>query len=119
MPQLKAKLKATTFFSEKLLWKICVLANRHTNIATGLAVFACPPTYLLVTLLAYCFRDVFTLELVLYGPALLAIIPVLLMKESTRWLIAKGRLQEAKENIIYIAKMNGKVRIAFGKLPPK
>ena len=80
-----------------------------------MAVFACPPTYLLVTLLAYCFRDVFTLELVLYGPALLAIIPVLLMKESTRWLIAKGRLQEAKENIIYIAKMNGKVRIAFEK----
>ena len=92
---------------------------RHTNIATGLAVFACPPTYLLVTLLAYCFREVFTLELVLYGPALLAIIPVLLMKESTRWLIAKGRLQEAKENIIYIAKMNGKVLIAFEKLPPK
>ena len=80
-----------------------------------MAVFACPPTYLLVTLLAYCFRDVFTLELVLYGPALLAIIPVLLMKESTRWLIAKGRLQEAKENILYIAKMNGKVRITFEK----
>ena len=103
----------TTFYGEKLLWKVlsCVFmcSFRHTNIATGMAVFACPPTYLLVTLLAYCFRDVFTLELVLYGPALLAIIPVLLMKESTRWLIAKGRLQEAKENIIYIAKMNGKV----------
>ena len=64
---------------------------------------------LTVPLLAYLIRNHFTLELALSGPGILGIIPVLCMKESTRWLIAKGRLEEAKENIHYIAKLNGKV----------
>ena len=64
---------------------------------------------LTVPFMAYLIRNHFTLEMALSAPGILGIIPALCMTESTRWLISKGRLEEAKENIRYIAKINGKV----------
>lgn len=66
--------------------------------------------FMILPALAYFIRDYFTLELALSAPHILGIIPVLCLPESTRWLIAKGRLEEAKVNIFKIAKINGKVR---------
>ena len=64
---------------------------------------------LTIPLRAYMIRNHYPLELALSGPAILGIVPILFLKESTRWLIARGRLEEAKGTIKYIAKVNGKV----------
>ena len=66
--------------------------------------------YMFLPLIAYFFRDYFSLEIALSAPMVLGLIPVFFMGESARWLISKGRLEEAKETIRYIAKVNGKVR---------
>ena len=48
-------------------------------------------------------------EHALYWPILLLQIPLFFVMESTRWLIAQGRIEEAKDQIAKIAKINGKV----------
>ena len=57
---------------------------------------------------AYFFRDVFKLQMVLMSPLILTLIPVYLAYESPRWLIAKGYISQASEQIKTMALVNGK-----------
>ena len=57
---------------------------------------------------AYFFRDVFKLQMVLMSPLILTLIPVYLAYESPRWLIAKGYISQASEQIKAMASANGK-----------
>ena len=79
----------------------------HRNTLSQTNSFVIGVLGLLLPLEAYYIRDTFELQIALSGPIILAVIPALFMKESTRWLISKGRLEEAKKNIYSIAKLNG------------
>ena len=57
---------------------------------------------------AYFFRDVFKLQMVLMSPLILTLIPVYMAYESPRWLIAKGYISQASEQINAMALANGK-----------
>ena len=75
---------------------------------------------LIFTFQAYFIRDWLTLQLVAFLPMLLLLGLYFLVPESTRWLLAKGRIEEAKENIQKRAIINKKapvpVDILEGKL---
>ena len=58
-------------------------------------------------LFSYGLRNEFQLQLALYCPMFLLVIPCYFVLESTRWLISKGRIEEAKEQIKYMARING------------
>ena len=60
---------------------------------------------------AYFIRDWFTLQLVAFLPMLLLLGLYFLVPESTRWLIANDRLDEAKKNIQKRASMNKKIPV--------
>ena len=66
---------------------------------------------LIFTFQAYFIRDWLTLQLVAFLPMLLLLGLYFLVPESTRWLIAKGRLDEAKKNIHKRACINKKVPV--------
>ena len=56
---------------------------------------------------AYFLRDHRTLQLVSHAPMLLVIIVILIgIPESTRWLISKNKLKQARKQILKIAKIN-------------
>ena len=56
---------------------------------------------------AYFLRDHRTLQLVSHAPMLLVIIVVLIgIPESTRWLISKNKLKQARKQILKIGKIN-------------
>ena len=61
---------------------------------------------MILALLAYNIRDVQWLQFGLYCPLFLNLIPLMFVKESTRWLLAKGRVKEARQNVEYMAKVN-------------
>ena len=60
---------------------------------------------------AYFIRDWLTLQLVAFLPMLLLLGLYFLVPESTRWLIANDRLDEAKKNIQKRASMNKKIPV--------
>ena len=82
----------------------------HTNIATKIMTLIMPLAYMFQVLLAYLFRHLVQLQLVYYTPVVLGLGSVFFLKESTRWLIAKGRLEEAIANIQYINAINGRIQ---------
>ncbi|XP_006806863.1 solute carrier family 22 member 7a isoform X1 [Neolamprologus brichardi] len=61
-----------------------------------------------LALLAYYIRDWRHLTLVVTAPCITAIIPWWWLPESARWLLANGRVEEAKKYLIQCAKVNGK-----------
>ena len=61
---------------------------------------------MILALLAYNIRDVQWLQFGLYCPLILNLIPLMFVKESTRWLLAKGRVKEARANVEHMAKVN-------------
>ena len=61
---------------------------------------------MILALLAYNIRDVQWLQFGLYCPLFLNLIPLMFVKESTRWLLAKGRVKEARQNVEHMAKVN-------------
>ncbi|XP_063331745.1 solute carrier family 22 member 7a [Pelmatolapia mariae] len=61
-----------------------------------------------LALLAYFIRDWRHLTLAVTAPCITAIIPWWWLPESARWLLANGRVQEAKKYLIQCAKVNGK-----------
>ena len=61
---------------------------------------------MILVLLAYNIRDVQWLQFGLYCPLFLNLIPLMFVKESTRWLLAKGHVKEARQNVDYMAKVN-------------
>ena len=63
---------------------------------------------MVLVLFAYFIRDLQWLQLGLFGPFFLLLIPLAFVKESTRWLLSKGRFEEARRNVTYMAKMNGR-----------
>ena len=79
-----------------------------TNTAVTILKMVWPLGQLIVVLAAYNIRCEFTLQLVLYTPLFLNLFPLLFVKESTRWLLAKDKFHQAQENVKVIAKMNGK-----------
>ena len=60
-------------------------------------------------MVAYFIREKVALQLTLFVPSILLLIPWYFIKESPRWLIARGRYKEARDVIEYIARVNGKV----------
>ena len=63
---------------------------------------------MVLVLFAYFIRDLQWLHLGLFGPFFLHLIPLAFVKESTRWLLSKGRFEEARRNVTYMANMNGR-----------
>ncbi|XP_038058409.1 organic cation transporter protein-like [Patiria miniata] len=63
--------------------------------------------YLLLSFCAYFIRDWRHLQLVISLPYLLCFLMLIILPESPRWLISKGRFKEAKKIITKIAKVNG------------
>ncbi|XP_010896881.2 solute carrier family 22 member 7a [Esox lucius] len=63
---------------------------------------------MLLALLAYFIRDWRSLMLVVTSPCIAAIISWWWIPESARWLLAKGKVEEAKKYLMQCAKMNGK-----------
>ena len=61
---------------------------------------------LVFALEAYHIRDWITLQLVAYTPMLILLGLYFIFPESTRWLIAKGKIEEAKDNIARRASVN-------------
>ena len=61
---------------------------------------------LVFALEAYHIRDWITLQLVAYTPMLILLVLYFIFPESTRWLIAKGKVEEAKANIDRRASIN-------------
>ena len=64
---------------------------------------------LIMVAVAFGLRSGTKLQHALYWPLLALQIPLFFVKESSRWLISKGRIEEAKEQIAYMARVNGKV----------
>ncbi|KAK6300232.1 hypothetical protein J4Q44_G00283300 [Coregonus suidteri] len=63
---------------------------------------------MLLALLAYFIRDWRYLMLVVTSPCIVAIISWWWIPESARWLLANGKVKEAKKYLVQCAKMNGK-----------
>ena len=63
---------------------------------------------MVLVLFAYFIRDLQWLQLGLFGPFFLHLIPLAFVKESTRWLLSKGRFEEARRNVTFMARMNGR-----------
>ncbi|XP_076137384.1 solute carrier family 22 member 7a [Alosa pseudoharengus] len=63
---------------------------------------------MLLSLLAYCLRDWRHLVLVVTSPCLAAIISWWWIPESARWLLANGKVEEAKTYLEQCARMNSK-----------
>lgn len=79
-----------------------------TNTATAILISVWPMGTMVVVILAYFIRDAFYLQLALYAPLILNILLWLFVHESPRWLLAKGRYEEAWINVKRIAQQNGK-----------
>ncbi|XP_067115889.1 solute carrier family 22 member 7a [Osmerus mordax] len=63
---------------------------------------------MLLALLAYFIRDWRYLMLVVTSPCIAAIISWWWIPESARWLLANGKVDDAKKYLVQCAKMNGK-----------
>ncbi|XP_060889875.1 solute carrier family 22 member 7a [Labrus mixtus] len=63
---------------------------------------------MLLALMAYFIRDWRHLTLAVTAPCTAAIIAWWWLPESARWLLANGRIEEAKKYLVQCAKMNGK-----------
>ena len=59
---------------------------------------------------AYFIRNERDLQLVTFAPVILFLIPLAFLKESARWLISKGHVEEAKEILRHAAKVPRKLR---------
>lgn len=55
---------------------------------------------------AFNFRDWYSLQLMAYAPMFILLILYFVLPESTRWLIAKGRNEEARRQIVKGARLN-------------
>ncbi|XP_070838869.1 solute carrier family 22 member 7a [Chaetodon trifascialis] len=71
---------------------------------------------MLLALLAYCIRDWRHLTLAVTAPCIIAIIACWWLPESARWLLANGRVEEAKKYLVWCSKMN---RTNATKLDPE
>ena len=89
-----------------------LLAEATLPSSTNVITKSIDPTFplggLVLGLMAYAMRERFELQLVLFAPMILTVVPLYFVKESPRWLIAHGRYTEAKDVIRYMAKLNGK-----------
>ena len=87
---------------------------------TLITAMAFPVGELILAFEAYFLRNWITLHLVAYSPMLVLLGLYFVVPESTRWLLAKGRIEEAKENIQKRAIINKKapvpIDIIEGKL---
>ena len=81
----------------------------YTNRLTKALSTSFPFGNLVLGLTAYYFREVRDLQLMLFAPIIVTLIPLYFVRESTRWLIAKGRYREARENIKFMARQSGRV----------
>ncbi|KAM6972480.1 solute carrier family 22 member 7a [Aplochiton taeniatus] len=63
---------------------------------------------MLLALLAYCIRDWRYLMLAVTSPCLAAIVSWWWIPESARWLLANGKVEEARKYLVQCAKVNGK-----------
>ena len=63
---------------------------------------------MIFSLEAYFIRDWFPLQLTAYVPVILVLGLHFLIPESARWLISKGKIEEAKQVFKQIAKQNGR-----------
>ncbi|XP_012934953.1 organic cation transporter protein [Aplysia californica] len=61
-----------------------------------------------LTVIAYFIRDFQTLTLILAGPTVLLLSYFFLVPESPRWLVSRGRYEEARVILQKVAKMNRK-----------
>ena len=59
-----------------------------------------------VVLVAYFVRDLVPLQLTLYGPVILLLLPLFYIKESPRWLLNQGKYTQAKTVLMHMAKVN-------------
>ena len=74
---------------------------------TVLVSLGWPIGELILAMEAYFLRDHLTLQLVSHAPMFLVIIVILLwIPESTRWLISRKMYENAKKQVLKIAKMN-------------
>ena len=73
---------------------------------------------LIFALEAYFIRDWFTLQLVAYTPMLILLVLYFIFPESTRWLLAKGKVEEAKKDISRRASVN-RSKSAINKIRSK
>ena len=82
---------------------------KQTSQATLLLSLCWPIGQSVVAIFSYNIRDEQMLQIALYGPYLLMLIPLYFILESTRWLLSNGRCFEARQNVAYMARLNGKV----------
>ena len=68
-----------------------------------------PVGNMLVPFFAYFFRNERDLQLMIFAPILLLLIPWFFVKESTRWMISHGHVAEAKKVVKEMATANGKI----------
>ena len=85
----------------------------HKVFTTLITAMAFPIGELILALEAYYIRTWINLHLVAYAPMLILLGLYFIMPESTRWLIAKGRITEAKKNIQKRAVMNGTAPVPY------
>ncbi|CAH1789323.1 unnamed protein product [Owenia fusiformis] len=62
--------------------------------------------FMLLALIAFGIRDHFRLQLVLAAPRIVFLLFVFILPESPRWLVTKGRIEEAKDILCKIASIN-------------
>ncbi|XP_038048377.1 organic cation transporter protein-like [Patiria miniata] len=80
--------------------------SKRVLVGTVAAIFA-SIGYVILSMLAYFIRDWRHLQLAISLPYVVAFLLVLVVPESPRWLISKGRFKEAEKIITKIAKVNG------------
>ena len=71
----------------------------HKIYTTMVVSLAFPIGELVLTLEAYFIRDWYTLQIISHAPMLLLLGLYFLLPESTRWLLANGRIAEAKNGL--------------------
>lgn len=83
------------------------LVGPSRRVVTGIGIqFFWATGYMLLALLAYLIRDWFVLQLVLTAPLPLMFLFIPFVKESPRWLMSRGRFDEAEAIITDIARVN-------------
>ncbi|XP_038077427.1 organic cation transporter protein-like isoform X1 [Patiria miniata] len=85
-----------------------VVGKSWRNAVTMVAGIFFAVGYFFLATAAMFIREWRTLSLVLSVPSIVLLIPVLFVEESIRWLVSKGRIDEAEAVIRRIARMNKK-----------
>ncbi|XP_005104628.1 organic cation transporter protein-like [Aplysia californica] len=95
------------FFMIGFTWCMELLGPAKRAMAGMLTMVGWVIGMFLITLMAYFVRDWWTLQLIMSSPTILFLSYYWLIPESPRWLLSKGRVEEAGKIIFNMAVANG------------